>query len=133
MRRLSIGEPRPIGTRSTIVDIPITPPICLPFTATAQAGADAGVTAFGIGFGVASLAAPALLADRYGTVGYATIAGVLATPVTLAKAGVPLAAAALLTTTGGYTAVLLAIGGTCVIAAVGICGKAARRSSVTGV
>ncbi|MBF9132107.1 hypothetical protein I0C86_24565 [Plantactinospora sp. S1510] len=49
------------------------------------------MTAFGIGFGVASLAALALLADWYGTVGYATIAGVLATPVTLAKAGAPLA------------------------------------------
>ncbi len=96
----------------------------LPLIAGTRVGATAGVTAFGIGFGVASLAAPALLADRYGTTAYATIAGTLATPVTLAKAGAPLGAAGLLSLTGGYPPILAAVGGACLIAATGILARA---------
>ena len=98
--------------------------ITLPLVADTRIGAAAGVTAFGIGFGVASLAAPALLADRYGTTAYATIAGTLAAPVTLAKAAAPLGAAALLSLTGGYPPVLAAVGVGCLIAAVGILARA---------
>jgi predicted MFS family arabinose efflux permease len=87
--------------------------------AASPIGAAAGVVAFGIGFGVVSLAKPTLLADRYGTTAYATIAGILTTPTTLAKAAAPLAAAALLGT-GGYPAVLATIGALCVIAAAGV-------------
>jgi predicted MFS family arabinose efflux permease len=58
-------------------------------------GAAIAVILFGLGFGVATIARPAILADRYGTSGYATIAATMAMPVTLAKAGAPLAAAAL--------------------------------------
>ncbi|WP_433223123.1 MFS transporter [Dactylosporangium sp. CS-047395] len=96
----------------------------LPFIAGSRAGAAAGVIAFGIGFGVASLASPALLADRYGTIAYATIAGTLSTPVTLAKAGAPLAAAGLTTLTG-YPGTLYAIAAACALAAVGILARAA--------
>ncbi|GIJ47953.1 hypothetical protein Val02_48390 [Virgisporangium aliadipatigenens] len=49
---------------------------------------------------MSSLASPSLLADRYGSTGYATVAGTLATPVTLAKAGGPLGAACVLATAG---------------------------------
>ncbi|MFB9441877.1 MFS transporter [Dactylosporangium vinaceum] len=91
----------------------------LPLLAGGRAGAVAGVVAFGVGFGVASLAAPALLADRYGTAAYATIAGTLNTPVTLAKAGAPLAAAGL-TAVAGYGGTLLSVGGACGLAAFGI-------------
>ncbi|MGW4464726.1 MFS transporter [Micromonospora sp. NPDC004704] len=94
--------------------------LCLPTIADSAPGAVAGVTAFGLGFGIASLAAPALLADRYGTAAYATIAGTLAMPVTLAKAGAPLGAAILLSVNGGYSAVLAAISGTCLVAVAGI-------------
>jgi hypothetical protein len=94
--------------------------LTLPMLAGPPAGAVIGVIAFGIGFGVASLAAPALLADRYGTTGYATIAGTLNTPVTLAKATAPLGAAALYTATGSYTTVMTAIGAACLIAVAGI-------------
>jgi MFS family permease len=87
-------------------------------------GAVAAVTAFGIGFGVASLATPGLLADRYGTTAYATIAGTLAAPVTLAKAAAPLGAAALVTAAGGYTPVVAAIGTACLVAAAGILARA---------
>src|SRR6185436_11285144 len=69
----------------------------LPLVGAHRVGTVIAVTGFGIGFGVASLATPGLLADRYGTTAYATVAGTLATPVTLAKAGAPLAAAALAT------------------------------------
>ncbi|MEV0714293.1 MFS transporter [Asanoa sp. NPDC050611] len=99
--------------------------ITLPFIAGSRAGAAVGVTAFGIGFGVASLASPALLADRYGTTAYGTIAGTLATPVTLAKATAPLGAAALLSIAGGYPPVLTAIGGACFVAAIGILARSA--------
>lgn len=66
-------------------------------------GAVITVDGFGLGFGITSLARPALLADRYGTTAYASVAGRLAAPVTIAKATAPLAAAVLLHTTGGYT------------------------------
>lgn len=92
--------------------------------AGSRVGAVLAVTAFGIGFGIASLATPQLLADRYGTTAYASIAGTLAAPVTLAKAGAPLGAAALLDLTGGFTAVLLVIGTGCLIAAAGILARA---------
>ena len=92
--------------------------------AGSRLGAVLAVTGFGIGFGVASLAGPALLADRYGTTAYASIAGTLAAPVTLAKAGAPLAAAALYTATGGYRPVLVAVGGLCLLAAAGILARA---------
>jgi hypothetical protein len=90
-------------------------------------GAVIGVVAFGLGFGIASLAAPALLADRYGTVAYATVAGSLAVPITLARAGAPLGAAALLTA-GGYLPVVIGISGACLVAAAGIVARATSPS-----
>ncbi len=53
------------------------------------------ITAFGLGFGVATIARPAILAHRYGVHHYATIAGAMSLPVTLAKAAAPVGAAAL--------------------------------------
>ncbi|MEV0131734.1 MFS transporter [Dactylosporangium sp. NPDC050688] len=98
--------------------------LSLPIAGATRLGAVIAVTGFGIGFGVSSLAIPGLLADRYGTTAYASIAGALATPVTLAKAGAPLAAAALYTTTGSYTPVLLTIGTSSIVAVVGILTRA---------
>ncbi|MDI6104213.1 MFS transporter [Actinoplanes sp. NEAU-A12] len=96
----------------------------LPAVASNRLGAILTVTAFGLGFGIASLATPQLLADRYGTTAYAGIAGVLAALVTLAKAAAPLAAAALLTAPGGYRTVLLAIGSASLLAGAGILARA---------
>ncbi|MFL6115332.1 MAG: hypothetical protein ACJ786_28895, partial [Catenulispora sp.] len=70
-------------------------------------------------FGVSSLAMPALLADRYGTGDFATIAGVLSIPIILTQAGAPLGAAAVHSAVG-YTPVLIAVGGACLVAALGI-------------
>lgn len=67
----------------------------LPTLGTSVVGAAAGVIAFGLGFGVATIARPAVLADRYTVGGYATIAATMATPVTIVKAVAPLAAATL--------------------------------------
>jgi hypothetical protein len=55
------------------------------------AWAAACIAAFGLGFGVATIARPAILAHHYGTHRYAT----MNTPIILAKAAAPLAAAAL--------------------------------------
>lgn len=77
----------------------------LPAVGRTLAGAIACVALFGLGFGVATIARPALLADRYGTADYATLAGIVAMPVTLAKAIAPLAAA-ILATTAGYPPVM---------------------------
>jgi MFS family permease len=86
------------------------------------------VTGFGIGFGVASLAGPVLLAERYGTTAYASIAGTLAAPVTLAKAGAPLGAAVLYTATGTYHPVLVTVAGLCLLAAAGILARGGTSS-----
>jgi predicted MFS family arabinose efflux permease len=67
----------------------------LPAVGHRFAAAAACLTAFGLGFGVATIARPAILASRYAIGGYATIAATMATPVTLAKAAAPLGAAAL--------------------------------------
>lgn len=68
----------------------------LPFLGGTLAGAAACVIAFGLGFGVATIARPAILASRYGTARYATIAAAMTVPITLAKAAAPLGAALLL-------------------------------------
>jgi hypothetical protein len=98
----------------------------LPLIGDSPVGAIAAVTLFGLGFGIASLTTPQLLTDRYGTTAYASIAGILAAFVTLAKAGAPLAAAGLVTAPGGYTTVLAAVGTACVIAAGNLIGRADR-------
>lgn len=67
----------------------------LSYTAGSLAWAAVCITGFGLGFGVATIARPAILAARYGTGRYATIAATLSIPVTLAKAAAPLGAAAL--------------------------------------
>ncbi|WP_432948192.1 MFS transporter [Kribbella sp. CA-253562] len=87
----------------------------LPFTGRHLAGAIGCLTLFGLGFGVASIAAPAILLDRYGSHGYATTAGTLATPAIIAKACAPLGAAVLAETTG-YRPVILMVAAACVAA-----------------
>ncbi|MGW4293302.1 MFS transporter [Micromonospora chersina] len=104
---------------ATVFAIQAVAVLALPFTAGSRVGAVIAVTGFGLGFGIASLATPALLADRYGTTAYATIAGRLTAPVTTAKAVAPLLAATLLSH-GGYHLLLAAVTGACLLAAVGM-------------
>ena len=91
----------------------------LPALGASPVGAVVAVVAFGLGFGVSSLATPTLLADRYGTIAYASIAGILALPVTISRATAPLATAALLHA-AGYQSLLIAVAVCCAIAAVGM-------------
>jgi predicted MFS family arabinose efflux permease len=104
--------------------------IGLLFVGGSRIGAAVAVVAFGLGFGVATLVKPAVLADRYGTIAYATVAGILTTPITLAKAAAPLGAAGLLTGAAGYRAALTAIGVACLVAAVGIVARASSPAPV---
>ncbi|MBL0886400.1 MFS transporter [Myceligenerans sp. I2] len=85
--------------------------VLLPHAAS-LAGAVACVVAFGVGFGVATIARPAILADRYGTAGFATTAAVMVVPLTVARAGAPLGAAAL-----GDPGFLPVVGVSCFVAA----------------
>ena len=67
----------------------------LPHLGHSIAGVAACVVAFGLGFGIGWLARPAIVAARYGTARYASIAGAMALPTTLARALAPLGAALL--------------------------------------
>jgi hypothetical protein len=60
------------------------------------------VVLFGLGVGLISLVRAALVADFYGLTAYASINGVLALPLTIARAAAPVAAAGLRSATGNY-------------------------------
>jgi len=85
----------------------------LPWVGHHRTGAVVCIVLFGLGFGVAAIAKPAILLDRYGATGYATIAGTLATPVIVARATAPLGAALLAGATG-YRTVILLVAASCV-------------------
>jgi predicted MFS family arabinose efflux permease len=89
----------------------------LPLAGRNVAGAVVCLVLFGLGFGVASIATPAILLDRYGATGYATIAGTLATPVIIARASAPLGGA-VLAGAAGYRPVIFIVAGACVTAGV---------------
>jgi len=89
----------------------------LPIAGRNAVAATVAVTGFGLGFGVAAIAKPVLLADRYDNRRYATIAGLLVVPMTIAKATAPLAAAWLHTTAHGYAGVFAATALICLVAA----------------
>ncbi|GHJ48197.1 MFS transporter [Catellatospora sp. TT07R-123] len=97
----------------------------LPLVSGSIAGAVVCVALFGLGFGVGTIARPAILVDRYGTTAYGAISGTLTVPTTIAKAAAPLAAAAVANTLMPAVAVL------CLIAAAAIAW--ARRSFRHGV
>jgi hypothetical protein len=100
--------------------------LAMPLAAGTRAGAVATVVGFGLGFGVASLATPTLLADRYGVTAYATIAGRLAAPVTVARALAPLSAAVVIAHRG-YPVLPAAVGGAGLIASAGRLALGRRR------
>jgi predicted MFS family arabinose efflux permease len=128
-RLVSTGAQRRWATRGVVAvvfAVQAAGALALPLIGASTAGAVAAVLLFGLGFGVATIARPALLADRYGTAGFATISGLLAVPLTITKALAPLGAAALYQLTGGYTAVALACAAACALAAAGLAGSGTR-------
>ncbi|MEV5896586.1 MFS transporter [Nonomuraea fuscirosea] len=90
--------------------------VLLPLTGRGVAGAVVAVVLFGLGFGVSTIARPALLADRYGTAAYGSLSGALALPITVAKAVAPLLAAGL-AQVAGYPAVMGAVAAACALGA----------------
>ncbi|MFI6077825.1 MFS transporter [Actinoplanes sp. NPDC051343] len=92
----------------------------LALTGRNTAAAIITVMGFGLGFGVATIAKPILLAERYDTRRYAIIAATLVVPMTVAKAAAPLAAAWLHTATGNYRGVFLTTAAVCATAALAL-------------
>lgn len=76
---------------------------------SSAAGAVAFVLLFGLGFGVGTIARPALLADAFGTASYATLSALGGVAFTAAKTVGPFAAGVALTTSGSWTPVLLGL------------------------
>ncbi len=105
---------------SVVFGIQALAALLLPVVGATAGGAIGAVIGFGLGFGVATIAKPVLLAERYDTRRYATLAGILVVPMTLAKAVGPLAAAFLQATTGNYSSSLAAVAACCAVAAVAI-------------
>lgn len=91
----------------------------LPVAGRSAYGAVACVLAFGLGFGVATIARPALLAERYGTTAYATLSAAWGVPLTVVKALAPLGAV-LLWHAAGLTATLDVSALCCVLGAAGL-------------
>ncbi|MFD3400136.1 MFS transporter [Kribbella sp. NPDC058693] len=87
----------------------------LPVVGRHLLGAIACLVLFGLGFGVASIATPAILLQRYGATGYGTIAGTLAAPILIAKATAPLGGA-LLAAALGYRTLVLLVAAACALA-----------------
>lgn len=75
-------------------------------------GVWAFVVLFGAGFGAITPARAALLAELYGRTHYASISGVLALVLSLARAAAPVGASLLYVAGGGYDVVLWALLGT---------------------
>jgi MFS family permease len=69
----------------------------------------AGVACFGVAHGMGTLVRPIALADRYGLEHYGAIASTAAMLATLSRALGPILAAAVLSLTGSYDGVMLAI------------------------
>jgi len=99
---------RPATVTAAVFALQAVAVAVLPPVGAGTAGAIACVIAFGIGFGVGTIARPLLIAERYGAPAYATIAGTLALPIILAKALGPLGAA-VLSQSLGYPAVMLVV------------------------
>jgi predicted MFS family arabinose efflux permease len=97
-RLVTTGIARRLGmttVTATIFAVQAIGVLALPHLGQTMGGAAICVIAFGLGFGVATIARPAIVADRYGTARYATIAAGMTLPITLAKAFGPLAGAAI--------------------------------------
>lgn len=87
-----------------------------------RAGVAGFVLLFGLGFGVATIARPDLLAGSYGVGDYATLAALLGLALTVAKTAGPVAAGVAVTVTGSYAPVLAALAVSSVAAAVALLG-----------
>ena len=92
---------------------------------SAPAGVVAFVALFGLGVRIISLSRAALVAAFYGVAAYASINGILALTLTIARAAAPVAAAALRTASGSYQLVMAAVA--CCSVAAGLAKAQAHR------
>lgn len=100
----------------------------LPLAGSNLLATAACILVFGLGLGVAHIARPALLAERYGAAEFGSITGAIALPGALAKAAAPIAVAAMtLESLPYFVGACSLIAATC-LAALGL---AAARTPVT--
>jgi MFS family permease len=104
-----LGRRWPLATVTAVVFAGQALAVALLLGLPGPAGVVGFVALFGLGVGLISLTRAALVADLYGVAAYASINGVLALPLTLARAAAPVAAAALHTATGSYRLVMIAV------------------------
>ncbi|WP_157545664.1 MFS transporter [Hamadaea tsunoensis] len=74
----------------------------LPYLGSTRTGAVCCVVTVGLGFGLATITRPALVAEHFGTARFGTVAGMLNTSIAIGTTTVPLGVAALHGLTGGY-------------------------------
>lgn len=93
--------------------------LLLPLAGATVAGAIGCVLLIGLGFGIASIALPHLLVQRYGTTAYASLSGRIAAFSVADKALAPLGAVAL-AQAAGYAWVMGAVAAACAVAALAL-------------
>jgi MFS family permease len=67
------------------------------------------VLLFGLGFGVGTIARPAVVVETYGVARYATVSALMGLALTLAKVAGPVSVGAARTTTGAYSSALVGL------------------------
>jgi sugar phosphate permease len=115
-----LGRRWPLAAATAAIFAAQVPAVVILVLAAGPVGVVAFIILFGLGVGLISLARAALVADYYGLAAYASINGVLALPLTLARAAAPVAAAALETATGNYQLVMAAVALCSVTASLGM-------------
>jgi predicted MFS family arabinose efflux permease len=88
------------------------------------------VLLFGLGFGVGTIARPALVVETYGVARYATVSALMGLALTAAKVTGPVAVGVSRTAAGSYDPALLALVVVCVASAVTL--RAAHRATDAG-
>jgi sugar phosphate permease len=111
-----LGRRWPLATATAAIFAVQAVAVVLLLGMAGSAGVVGFVVLFGLGVGLISLARAALVADLYGVAAYASINGVLSLPLTMARAGAPVAAAAVHAATGSYRLVMVAVALCCVVA-----------------
>lgn len=105
--------------------------LLLPVIGHSTPGAIACVLLFGLGFGVATIARPALLAEYFGTAAFATLSALWAAPLTVMESCTPMAMAALWHASGlGWA--MGAAGGLCVLGAFALAAAGRVRQPEVG-
>ncbi|NUT32372.1 MAG: MFS transporter [Hamadaea sp.] len=92
---------RPVGVVCGLFGVQAVALGLLPFVGGQTAGAVACVVVVGLGFGVATITRPALVAQHFGTAHFGTVAGMLSASIAVGATTLPLAVAALHSATAG--------------------------------